>query len=235
MPSDRRSRMSMNNEARNLRLSILLFFQPSARLASARQSGPHTRIGCRSSMHARVCVRPRCARPHTLSHLRVWASAFVWIARTFRKQSSCLARESSSALGAATRPMHRYRKRRDTRRKKGRETCCCVCVCTRARVCVCVWRDGEDCTYVRPTYTRHEYLRRERYAFSSCGRGVLRRVFRCDGRRLISIFLPFFFHALNLYARFSTCSWWRLIGMCIANVYSERKKVKKCAKERKMW
>lgn len=99
MPSDRRSRMSMNNEARNLRLSILLFFQRSARLASARQFGPHTRIGYRSSIYVYVRTVSH-ARRYIRTYTYVWA--FVWVARTFRKQSSRLARESSSALGDET-------------------------------------------------------------------------------------------------------------------------------------
>jgi len=159
MPSDRRSRMSMNNEARNLRLSILLFFQPSARLASARHSGPHTRIGYRSSIHA--CV---CTRPHMLSDVQIRTCVWerICVGGSYVSKTKLMPRESSSALGVATRPMHRYRKRRDIRRKKGRETCCWVWVCRCIYIYGCVhtprWRGLRG----RPTYMRHEYLRRER-------------------------------------------------------------------------
>lgn len=156
MPSDRRSRMSMNNEARNLRLSILLFFQPSARLASARQFGPHTRIGYRSSIYVYVRTVSH-ARRYIRTYTYVWA--FVWVARTFRKQSSRLARESSSALGDETDASIPETARYTTKKRQRN-----LLLCLRISMCIRVYAMMVRITYIRPTYTRHEYLRR--YAFS---------------------------------------------------------------------
>jgi len=142
----------MNNEARNLRLSILLFFQPSAQLASARQSGPHTRIGYRSSIHACVLHTPVRSQTHTHTHTHTHVhvcmyveSAFVWVARTFRKQSSCLARESSSALGGDETDASIPETARYTTKKRQRNLLLDVSSSVCVRVSVCVRHDGEDC------------------------------------------------------------------------------------------
>lgn len=145
----------MNNEARNLRLSILLFFQPRA---SARQSGPHTRIGyTQLDTRVRICTLHILARSRSHACVCVCAcmcaNAFVWVARTFRKQSSCW-RERASPLSARRRDrcidtgngaIHDEKKAEKL--AAGYE---CVGVSTRS--CVRVRHDGETCV---PTSDAH--------------------------------------------------------------------------------
>lgn len=93
--------MSMNNEARNLRLSILLFFQPSARLASTRQSGPHTRVDYRSSgtcVHELSLAR---ARRYVRTHTHVMSV----------RMGTSYARVSKTKLAPGERELLRSRRR----------------------------------------------------------------------------------------------------------------------------
>jgi len=162
----------MNNEARNLRLSILLFFRPSARgeraSARSRASAPdHTRtristptpVGRRSSTRARARVRGalyyiRDARVSATARARVGGSyvSKTKLARLASKKERKRERERGSSLGA--RLMHRYRKRRGTRDKKKWQRnlpygCVCVCACASRRV-----------ASRRRRPTSREYLRR---------------------------------------------------------------------------
>jgi len=140
----------MNNEARNLRLSILLFFQPSAQLASARQSGPHTRIGYRSSIHACVLHTPVRSQTHTHTHtctcvyvrrkrIRVGGS-YVSKTKLMPGERELLRSRRGDETDASIPETARY-----TTKKRQRNLLLDVSSSVCVRVSVCVRHDGEDC------------------------------------------------------------------------------------------
>lgn len=187
----------MNNEARNLRLSdSSLFPTKRARLASARQSDhtlTHKYVHAYNIALRFACVR---ARIHAFADIvRTDADAFVWVARTFRKQSSREKEREGELLAALgdetdasipeTAPIYDEKKAEKLAPASSARTCVCMYVAV-----VRIIRTYDR----RTTRPRHEYLRR--YAFSRPARSTRRA--RCrDGRRPIYLF----FRTLNQRAR----------------------------------